>query len=104
MWLDQCITDSTFLKTLLMPYPADQIIAYEVSPLVNSVKNNGPECLVAVGGGCFSSIDKKHLDRSSSQIENTSKPAQRAGLDVFEWVMRLVMTYKVLADTRPLSP
>ena len=26
------------------------MIAYEVSTLVNSPKNNGPECLVAVGG------------------------------------------------------
>jgi len=26
------------------------LISYEVSPFVNSVKNNGPECLVAVGG------------------------------------------------------
>ena len=50
VWLDQGITDSTFLKSLLMPYPADQMMAYEVSPFVNSVKNNGPECLVAVGG------------------------------------------------------
>jgi len=48
-WLDQSITDSTFLKSLLAPYPADQMIAYKVSPFVNSVKNNGPECLV--GGG-----------------------------------------------------
>jgi len=53
VWLDQSITDSTFLKSLLMPYPADQMIVYEVSPFVNSVKNNGPECLVAVGGGLF---------------------------------------------------
>ena len=51
VWLNQGISDSTFLKSLLMPYPADLMIAYEVSPFVNSVKNNGPECLVAVGGG-----------------------------------------------------
>ncbi|HBP63828.1 MAG TPA: hypothetical protein DD730_06060 [Desulfosporosinus sp.] len=53
VWLDQSITDSTFLKSLLMPYPADQMMAYEVSPFVNSVKNNGPECLVAVGERLF---------------------------------------------------
>jgi len=53
VWLDQSINDSTFLKSLLMPYPADLMIAYEVSTFVNSVKNNGPECLVAVGGGLF---------------------------------------------------
>ena len=53
VWLDPGITDSTFLKSLLIPYPADQMIAYEVSTLVNSPKNNGTECLVAVGGGLF---------------------------------------------------
>jgi len=51
VWLDQGIMDSHFLKSLLMPYPAELMIAYEVSPFVNSPKNNGPECLVAVGGG-----------------------------------------------------
>jgi len=53
VWLDQGITDSYFLKSLLLPYPADLMIAYEVSTFVNSVKNNGPECLVHVGGGLF---------------------------------------------------
>jgi len=52
-WLDQSIVDSHFLKSLLVPYTADLMIAYEVSPFVNSVKNNGPECLVAVGGRLF---------------------------------------------------
>ena len=36
-----------------MPYPAELIMAYEVSAFVNSVKNNGRECLVGVGGGLF---------------------------------------------------
>jgi len=53
VWLDQSITECTFLKSLLTPYPADQMIAYEVSPFINSVKNNGLECWVAVGGGLF---------------------------------------------------
>ena len=53
VWLDQSITDSYFLKSLLTPYPANLMIAYEVSAFVNSVKNNGPECLVSVGGGLF---------------------------------------------------
>ena len=53
VWLDQGIIDSNFLKSLLTPYPAERMIAYEVSPFVNSVKNNGPECLVAVGGRLF---------------------------------------------------
>jgi len=53
VWLDQGINDSTFLKSLLTPYPADRMMAYEVSTFVNSVKNNGIECLVAVGGRLF---------------------------------------------------
>ncbi|MDR3585514.1 MAG: SOS response-associated peptidase [Desulfosporosinus sp.] len=53
VWLDQSIVDSHFLKNLLLPYPADLMIAYEVSSLVNSTKNNGPECLVSVGSSLF---------------------------------------------------
>ena len=55
VWLDQGIIDSYFLKSLLRPYSADLMMAYEVSAFVNSVKNNGPECLVSVrgGGGLF---------------------------------------------------
>ena len=53
VWLDQGIIGSTFLKSLLTPYPAELMITYEVSAFVNSVKNNGPECLDAVGGGLF---------------------------------------------------
>jgi len=53
VWLDQSIVESGFLKSLLVPYPADQMMAYEVSTLVNSPKNNGPECLVSVSLGLF---------------------------------------------------
>lgn len=48
LWLNQGIVDSGFLKSLLLPYPAELMVAYEVSTLVNSSKNNGPECLVPV--------------------------------------------------------
>ena len=48
VWLDQSIVDGGFLKSLLVPYPAKLMIAYEVSTLVNSPKNNGSECLVPV--------------------------------------------------------
>jgi len=48
VWLDQSIVDSHFLKSLLVPYPAELMMAYEVSCFVNSTKNNGPECLVPV--------------------------------------------------------
>lgn len=45
VWLDQSIVDSGSLKSLLVPNPAELMVAYEVSAFVNSVKNNGPECL-----------------------------------------------------------
>jgi len=53
VWMDQGVIDSSFLKTLLMPYPADQMIAYEVSTLVNSPKNKGTECLAPVASALF---------------------------------------------------
>jgi hypothetical protein len=37
-------------------------MAYEVSPFVNSVKNNGVECLVGVGVGCFKDFLNKSID------------------------------------------
>ena len=51
VWLDQGIVDSNLLKSLLFPYPAELMLAYEVSSLVNSPKNNGPECLEPVASG-----------------------------------------------------
>ena len=53
VWLDQSIVDGGVLKSLLVPYPAELMIVYEVSGFVNSVKNNGPECLAPVGATLF---------------------------------------------------
>lgn len=53
IWLDQSVVESGFLKSLLVPYSAELMMAYEVSTLVNSVKNNGPECLEPVGPRLF---------------------------------------------------
>ena len=53
VWLDQSIVESHLLKSLLVPYPADLMMSYEVSTLVNSPKNNGPECLVPVISSLF---------------------------------------------------
>lgn len=36
------------VKSLLVSYPAELMVAYEVSILVNSPKNNGHECLEPV--------------------------------------------------------
>ncbi|MFC0476602.1 SOS response-associated peptidase [Robertmurraya beringensis] len=44
-WLDPNNQDTTMLKSLLRPYPADEMVKYEISPLVNSPKNEVPEIL-----------------------------------------------------------
>ena len=43
LWLDHNVQDHHLLGSALAPYPADAMEAYEVSSLVNSVANNGPE-------------------------------------------------------------
>ena len=44
-WLDPSVEDHTRLLDLLQPYPAAEMSAYVVSNLVNSVKNDSPECI-----------------------------------------------------------
>ncbi|WP_458414224.1 SOS response-associated peptidase [Schinkia sp. CFF1] len=45
IWLDRTIQDTGRLKQLLIPYPPEDMLAYEVSPIVNSPKNNQVECI-----------------------------------------------------------
>lgn len=45
LWLDPAVNDKERLKSLLVPYPAEEMAAEHVSTRVNSVKNEGPECL-----------------------------------------------------------
>ena len=45
IWLDQDMKDVNRLLPLLVPYPSDHIQAYKVSTLVNSPKNDSPECI-----------------------------------------------------------
>ena len=47
-WLDPAQEDTEALQSLLVPYPSELMTAYAVSPLVNSVKNNAPECIQPV--------------------------------------------------------
>ena len=47
-WLDPEITDSKSVLTLLKPYPAQEMECYKVSTIVNSPKNDAPECLIPV--------------------------------------------------------
>ena len=44
-WLDQSINDPDALGSVLFPYADDAIEAYEVSSLVNSAANDGPEVM-----------------------------------------------------------
>ena len=43
MWLDSRVQNTETLMSLLRPFPANSMEAYEVSTLVNSVKNQGSE-------------------------------------------------------------
>jgi len=47
-WLDPELKDSAELKDMLVPYPSDEMEAYEISTFVNSPKNNSIECIKAV--------------------------------------------------------
>jgi putative SOS response-associated peptidase YedK len=44
-WLDPTVEDHARLLDLLLPYPAAEMASYTVSKLVNSVKNDTPECI-----------------------------------------------------------
>ena len=47
-WLDPDNLDMERLSSLLKPYPSKEMVAYPVSPLVNSPKNDQPECIQEV--------------------------------------------------------
>jgi putative SOS response-associated peptidase YedK len=44
-WLDASRTPFVKAKLLLEPYPDDLMDAHDVSPIVNSAKYDGPECI-----------------------------------------------------------
>jgi len=48
LWLDRDVPGEG-VRSLLCPYPAEEMEAYEVSPRVNSVANDGPELIEPVG-------------------------------------------------------
>jgi len=49
IWLDPEVEDAGLLASLLSPYPADRMVAYQVSPMVNSPRNDKPECIAPMG-------------------------------------------------------
>ena len=48
-WLDKSLEDSGALGGLLVPDPGGAMEAYEVSTLVNSAANDGPEVIARIG-------------------------------------------------------
>ena len=50
LWLDQSVDAPIALDAVLSPYPAGAMEAYEVSALINSVANDGPEVIEALAG------------------------------------------------------
>jgi putative SOS response-associated peptidase YedK len=45
LWLDVFRTTFTKARSLLKPRPAELMDAHDVSPIVNSAKYDGPECI-----------------------------------------------------------
>lgn len=50
-WLDPKLEDADYLKSLLQPYPAEEMKMYEVSTIVNSPKNDVADCIKPVNEG-----------------------------------------------------
>ena len=48
VWLDPDLTDADRLTGLLKPYPPDMVQAHRVSTLVNTPRNDSPQCLAPV--------------------------------------------------------
>jgi putative SOS response-associated peptidase YedK len=47
-WLDRTVEDPQSLLRLLTPYPTEEMVAYPVSQLVNSPRNDTPACIEPV--------------------------------------------------------
>jgi len=46
LWLDPSMQDVERVQSLLRPYPAEAMIAYPVSPMVNNARNDNPQCVL----------------------------------------------------------
>ena len=49
VWLNHSIEDASELNGLLTPYPASEMEAYPVSPMVNSPANDIPDIIIRAG-------------------------------------------------------
>jgi len=47
-WLDPTVHDAETLKSLIRPYPSEELTAYPVSTLVNNPRHDAPDCLEPV--------------------------------------------------------
>ncbi len=45
LWLDPITEDAKTLSKVLVPCPSEEMSSYEASPVVNSWKTDGPECI-----------------------------------------------------------
>jgi putative SOS response-associated peptidase YedK len=45
LWLDREVTEPEKLLSLYQPYPPDLMEMHKVSPLVNNVRNDSPDCI-----------------------------------------------------------
>jgi putative SOS response-associated peptidase YedK len=45
LWLDPHVSDTEQLKSLFKPYPSEMMDMYRVSNMVNSPKNDNPDCI-----------------------------------------------------------
>jgi len=50
-WLDASRTSFAQARSLLKPIPAELMDAHDVSPIVNSAKYDGPECIQSASDG-----------------------------------------------------
>ncbi len=48
LWLDRRERDWSRIRELLRPYPAEEMEAYPVSPLVGNVRHDSPACVEAI--------------------------------------------------------
>jgi putative SOS response-associated peptidase YedK len=48
LWLDPHVSDLEQLKSFFRPYPSEMMEMYPVSYMVNSPKNDNPECIKPV--------------------------------------------------------
>ena len=49
-WLDDNVRDAGALCSVLVPYPSEEMEAYEVSSIVNRPGNDGPDVVLPVAG------------------------------------------------------